>query len=222
MPLIRFQEKVIFFVHIPKTGGTSVEDAMAQSGAVVALRHGTRFKGFMKTTFQHLNADIYDEIIPSDFYDYAFAVTRHPVSRLVSEYYYRIKRGDKVRPFDDWVNYTLDRYVGNPYMLDNHIRPQVDFVTPQIQTFPIEEGLATALEVAAGHLGVQLAAANFRHNQTLQKTPVTWRSQTRSQVLDFYAADFGAFGYDCNQGFPEVSETDMPYRRKRSFLRRFF
>lgn len=223
MPLIRHREKIIFFVHIPKAGGTSVEDAMTQAGAVVALRYGSRFNGFMKTTFQHLNNDIYRAVIPSNFYDYAFAITRHPIPRLVSEYYYRIKRGDTPKSFDHWVNKALDSHAKNPYALDNHVRPQVDFVDPDIETFRIEDGLTPALKTAAWHLGLTLPETNLQSNRTSHKIPVTWTHQTRARVCAFYAEDYAAFGYDQNAVFPEVSEVvdnEVTIAEKKTWLSR--
>lgn len=212
MPLIRYKDKVVLFVHIPKTGGTSIEDAMTQSGAVVALRYGSRFKGFMKTTFQHLNADIYSQVIPPDFYDYAFALSRHPVSRLVSEYFYRRKRGDKERPFDEWVHHALDTHARTPYGMDNHIRPQVDFLIPDVAVFRIEDGIAPALEAAAVHLGLTLAQNNPHTNHRDQHDPLVWSPATRARAMSFYAADFDRFGYDPEQDFADI-KLGKPRRR---------
>lgn len=216
MPLIRYRDKLVLFVHIPKTGGTSVEDAMKQAGATVALRYGSRFRGFMKATFQHLDAEISTSVFPPGFYDYAFGISRHPVPRLVSEFYYRRKRGDKPRSFDTWVNHVLDVHGRNPYAMDNHIRPQVDFVIPDMALFKIEDGLMPALQAAADHLGLPPIKTALHNNRTHQKAPVTWTAQTRDRVLSFYAADFARFGYDPEQSFPDMALTP-PKRRFRLF-----
>jgi len=205
MPLIRHHDKIVHFVHIPKTGGTSVEDALEQAGAVVALKYGSRFKGFMKTTFQHLNADIYSQIIPPSFYDYAFALSRHPVPRLVSEYFYRRKRGFRRESFDRWVNGALDACEKNAYAMDNHIRPQVDFLSPDLAVFRLEDGIAPALQQAAAHLGLTLTDANTHTNRRKKKEPVVWSPDTRARAMLFYKADFDRFGYDPDQDFADVS-----------------
>jgi hypothetical protein len=204
MPLIRHRDKIVFFVHIPKTGGTSVEDAMAQAGASVALRAGTRFNGFMKTTFQHLDAQIHTQVIPPDFFDYAFATVRHPVSRLVSEYFYRRRRGFAKMPFDRWVNAVIDGYAKDPYIIDNHLRPQVDFLSDGVEAFRIEDGIDKPLTRAAEVLGITLKDANPHSNRRKKNKPVDWVPITRDRVLDFYAADFARFDYDPLQDFDSV------------------
>ncbi|MEO9863436.1 MAG: sulfotransferase family 2 domain-containing protein [Yoonia sp.] len=205
MPLIRYQGKVILFVHIPKTAGTSVEDAMTQAGAVVALRYGSRFKGFMKATFQHLNTEIYAAVIPPDFYDYAFTVTRHPIPRLVSEYYYRIKRGDTPQPFDTWVNNAFDQHAKNPYVMDNHIRPQTDFLHAGVERFRVEDDITSAVMIAGSHLGLDISQPAPHANQTATKTPVQWSVKTSRRAFAFYANDFDNLGYDPHENFPEIS-----------------
>lgn len=205
MPLIRHQGKVILFVHIPKTGGTSIEDAMKKAGAVVAFRYGSRFKGFMKTTFQHLSADVYAHVIPPDFYDYAFALSRHPVTRLVSEYFHRRKHNGETQVFDRWVNTALDAHAADCFAMDNHIRPQVDFLTPDVAVFRLEDGIAAPLETAAGHLGLTMPTLEAHTNKRKGKTAVTWSPETRARALAFYAADFDRFGYDPDQEFADVT-----------------
>jgi len=196
MPLIRHNDKIVFFVHIPKTGGTSVEDALTDAGASVALRAGSRFEGFMKTTFQHLHADIYTAAIPQEFYDYGFAIVRHPVTRLISEYFYRKRRGLAKMDFDSWVNKVLDGYEKNPYILDNHLRPQVDFIADGIEVFHIEDGIDKPLAQVTDLLGLTLADMNPHSNRRKKKKGVTWTAATRDRMLAFYAADFTRFGYD--------------------------
>lgn len=205
MPLIRHEGRVALFVHIPKTGGTSVENAMTASGASVALRFGKRFDGFIRTTFQHLHAEIYSSIIPADFYDYAFATVRHPVSRLISEYFYRRRRAGERIPFDTWVHKSLDQHARSADVMDNHIRPQVDFLIDGVATFRIEDGIDKPLIAAAAQLGLTLAETDTHSNKRRKKNPVTWTNATRERVLSFYDADFDTFAYDRDQDFPDLS-----------------
>ena len=216
MPLIRYQDKIVLFVHIPKTGGTSVEDALKEAGATVALRYGSRFKGFMKSTFQHLTAEIHEAVIPHNFYDDAFALVRHPVPRLLSAYRYRHKRGDSPMPFDDWVNKAFDAYGRNPYAFDNHIRPQVDFLLSDMTLFRLEEGLDLALQHAEVKLGLPRSVVAVHRNKTAQKAPVKVSAATWDRVLKFYAADFARLGYDSEEKFADIKTSLL--RRWRQFL----
>lgn len=204
MPLIRHDGNLVFFVHVPKTGGTSIEKALKDAGASVALLYGSRFEGFCKTTFQHLNAEIYEKVIPPAFYDYSFAVVRHPFTRLVSEYYYRRKRGFAKRTFDDWLNRAMKNYRQNPYIMDNHFRPQVDFIRPGVEVFKLEDGLEYPLAAASHHLGLTMPAPSSHVNKSQSKEPVVWSRRTRARITKFYKADFDRFGYDPNEEFSEL------------------
>lgn len=204
MPLIRSQNKIALFVHIPKTGGTSVESALKDAGAKVALLYGSRFNGFMQATFQHMHAEVYEKAIPSDFYDYSFTVVRHPVSRLVSEYFYRRKRGFAKRSFDEWTNIAIDQCTEKPHIMDNHFRPQCDFILPHIEVFRLEDGLDKPIVAAARALELTMPAARAHTNKRQTKAAVMWSAQTRARALTFYKKDFKKLGYDPNQVFDDL------------------
>src|SRR5699024_2577087 len=109
MPLYRHRENVIFFVHIPKTGGTSIEAALRRAGAAEALR----FKGkrdFSKATLQHMNYSVYKEAVGSNFYDWSFTVVRNPYHRFVSEYKMKVLDAGGTDDLEDWVQQNIDRY----------------------------------------------------------------------------------------------------------------
>lgn len=204
MPLIRHADKIVFFVHVPKTGGTSIEQALQKAGAKTALLYGSRFKGFSKTTFQHMDAHIYEKIVPENFYDYSFAIVRHPFTRLVSEFYYRRKRGFAKRTFDSWLNIAMNTCPKDPYIMDNHFRPQVDFIRPGVEVFKLEDGLDQPLAAAAAQLGLTLETREAHANKSKTKTPVYWTAQTRARAIEFYREDFDCFGYDPDLSIAEL------------------
>lgn len=140
MPLARIGNKVLFFVHIPKTGGSSIETYLGQKGTV-ALRFKRRM-GWSASTTQHMHAAIHTKIIPDSFYDAGFVVLRDPVARFTSEYRYQKDMGRTSQSFADWAVATLGRYADDPYILDNHIRPQSEFLRPGLTKFLFEDGLS--------------------------------------------------------------------------------
>ena len=204
MPLIRYADRLIFFVHIPKTGGTSIEKALQDAGAKTALLYGSRFEGYSKTTLQHIDAHIYEKIVPANFYDYSLAIVRHPFTRLVSEYFYRRKRGFAKRTFDGWLNIAMDECPKNPYIMDNHFRPQVDFIRPGVEVFRLEDGLDIPLAAAAAQLGLTLGVRASHVNKSKTKTPVYWTAETRARAAAFYREDFDRFGYDPDRDIAEL------------------
>lgn len=160
MPICTFGKKVIFFAHIPKTGGSSIEAYLRQKGDLslfgepriegVHLQHLTREKVSALTTFPTL--------------DHSFAVVRSPVARMVSEFIWRskplkplqrltrplsgatvrrIKLRDKKKllTFSEWVPLALGEARETPSVHDNHMRAQIDFLAEGDKLFVFEQGL---------------------------------------------------------------------------------
>lgn len=162
MPLARIEDSILYFAHIPKTGGSSIEAYIKAKGAL-SLYHKTAVGG-LKTSPQHLQVELFDKIVPRAFYDHGFTVLRDPVARLVSEFCYRARPPARVwfrqadglarlpirgkgrnLTFDQWVNTIFEVYLENSYVSGNHIRPQVDFVHPDHLCFRFEAGLDQVL-----------------------------------------------------------------------------
>ena len=78
------------FVHIPKTGGTSVERSLRAFGwfepLIVRAQHVTEVR-YLKATPQHFHADLLEALFRWEEINLAFAICRHPFDRMKSEYY---------------------------------------------------------------------------------------------------------------------------------------
>lgn len=139
MPIARIADKLLFFAHIPKTGGGSVEDYMASKGKV-ALRHPFR-KGWSRSTAQHMHAEIHRGLVPETFCDQSFTILRDPLDRFLSEYRYRKMRDETALGFDQWARQVLGVSQFDPYCFDNHLRPQAEFLRWNMRVFDFSKGL---------------------------------------------------------------------------------
>jgi hypothetical protein len=199
MPLFRHAEKVILFVHIPKTGGSTVEDVLRASGAKQALK-APKSVGFSHSTPQHMHWEVTRRWIPRHFYNYSFAIVRNPFARLASEYRWREKFAKSPRPsFDRWVELQFRKYVDDPFILDNHIRPQHEFVGERVQVFRLENGLDKPLRACLTRLGLpakpeSIPRANQSKSDTIGASPATIE-----RIAEFYADDFVTFGYSATE-----------------------
>ncbi|MGR3762453.1 sulfotransferase family 2 domain-containing protein (plasmid) [Roseobacteraceae bacterium NS-SX3] len=196
MPLYRTSDKVILFIHIPKTGGSTVEEVLAVSGAAQALKYHKRL-GYSSSTPQHMAWDVIQYWLPQGFYDYAFTLVRNPVARLVSEYRWRKSLSETPLPdFDTWVKRQLARYAKNNYILDNHIRPQSEFIGPDVEVFRLEDGIEFPIYAGLDQLGLHADDIEIHHARRSETSPLTVTAQTLEDIRTFYAADFECFGYD--------------------------
>ncbi|MFV0513461.1 MAG: sulfotransferase family 2 domain-containing protein [Jhaorihella sp.] len=157
MPLARINNKILFFIHIPKTGGSSIERFLADHGALALFN--TADVDWMKCSSQHIHHEIHQQIVRPNFFDASFAIVRDPVQRLVSEYSFRRKARKTPMPeFPVWVRNVFQMYKTNKYILDNHIRPQTEFLRAGCRIFQFESGLEQVFAWLTDISGLKLEA----------------------------------------------------------------
>lgn len=209
MPVLFKKDASCLFLHIPKTGGSAFLDlAQAMNWRVEMTIRGmsaTRLSALVCAP-QHFHWSILQQVVHPDGFDRILAITRHPFSRLVSEH--RWQRTQKLTTLDlrTWVEDSLEGYAKDPFVHDNHIRPQSQFIPDtrpeSMRIFKLEDrGVARA----GRELG-QLTAGKARGN-LLHRLPVTGRSSSvlalpevledlRDDIVGLYAEDFERFGYE--------------------------
>lgn len=197
MPFIQHNGKCILFIHIPKAGGTSIESWMKGIAPLrlfsVGVPHASR------CTPQHYRMQDIRSILGDGFFDYALAVVRNPYDRIESEYRMRAqlaKQGFwKAFPaFSLWIEDNLDRQKREKFHLDNHLRPQWEFIGQDVEIFQLENGLSAPLAAMAAHLGIEPPAEDF-HERRSDPLEIEWDPVDRIRVRDHYARDFETFGY---------------------------
>lgn len=202
MPLYRNGRKLILFVHIPKTGGSTVEEVLKAGGALQALKYHKRL-GYSNSTPQHMPWEVTRHWVPRDFYDFAFAMVRDPVARIVSEYHWRGKVSKaELPPFDDWINTQMTLWPDRPYMLDNHIRPQAQFVAPHVKIFRLEDGLERPVRAGLRRLGLGGAEVEIHHARKSERKELMVTPTTLARIKTFYQSDYETFGYDPQAPLP--------------------
>ncbi|MGR3662235.1 MAG: sulfotransferase family 2 domain-containing protein [Paracoccaceae bacterium] len=215
MPLARVRNTVLYFAHIPKTGGTSVEAYLRKIGTVCLVSR--RCSGHGGVTPQHMEREAFDEFVPLGFYDYGFAILRDPMARLQSEFRHQMwlsgkrsrlarclsvgvskrraeisgfaaERFVRLGDFDPWVAAILQTCVAVPTVCDNHIRPQVDFVHPAHKLFDFERGIDPVLRWIDQVTGVKGAAVP--HEKKGVGLKIVPSGKTRTLVARFYREDY--------------------------------
>lgn len=196
MPFFEANHKRILFIHIPKTGGSSIE-RIFETCAHISFFSPVH-PDVIRVCPQHFTLmDI--ELMRGGVWDWVFTVVRNPYQRLESEYSYRKGLSLTELGFNDWVLQVLCHANENPFYLDNHLRPMHEFIDERVEIFKYENGLDPVVEKARKHLGLNEAEPLDRVNQS-KRDKVKWRTKTIRAVNTFYRLDFERFEYPMNVG----------------------
>lgn len=209
MPMFARGGTRCLFIHIPKTGGTSVEHGLRRLGwkeSLILHANVHEVVRHFKVSPQHYHSDLLDQVVRWEALDRVFTLCRHPFDRLKSEYYWQQRTGlAPAQAPEVWLSSVLERFYQEACAFDNHIRPQVDFITRKLPCTVIrveDDGVRRALELAdacapAGRLRWWSVRAfpNWREQSTRSRVTEEAFAALRPQIEDFYAADMVRFGY---------------------------
>lgn len=204
MPVFQKGADQYLFIHIPKTGGTSIE-AYIEQVTPLALKNSTRPNGFPVTP-QHYHAEILLNLFPENHFRSSFTVVRNPLDRMISEYHWRTRNKRPIAEggtyqrrwynktlqlvdFDAWAMEILDLYENNAFINDNHLRPQAEFICHGTEIFnfentltPVFDRIDEILETGPGDRALKKKSLGKASPQVARKT--------KARIEDFYAADY--------------------------------
>ena len=205
MPIIRTQGKLIYFAHVPKCGGTAVEQYLHKRFGSLAFMDESFYSlpesfQWTRSSAQHISVDNLNRLFPAHFFDAAFAVVRHPVDRIVSEFHYlrdNVKRIDMTEDFSAWLRQLEDVIARKPFMYDGHLRPMLDVVPEGATIFKLEDGLEQVGRYLDGITGVFGGELHFEHvrvrDGSIEK--ICPNPDEIAAIERIYRRDFEKFGY---------------------------
>ena len=206
MPFINLAGKNILYMHIPKNGGTTIESWLASLAPLhLSCNYNLGYSHTFRSTPQHFTADDIQRLFAEGYFSYSFLFSRNPYARIESEYRYLHKIGHLKRmmknlwivpSFNQWIKESLHEVKVNPWIWDNHLRPQWEYIYPSIDIYRIEDGLLNGIQSIAPKIGVAAPHELPHLNHTREINVVTdWNDESRTLVKKYYARDFKEFGY---------------------------
>lgn len=225
MPLYRIGEKSVLFIHIPKTGGTSIESWLCEQGSQALYIPGK--PDWLPCPPQHFHASILKQLISEDYVDYAFTITRHPIDRFLSEFFYQIQLSPKkfrpswhvkkkpvlsARPqelacyFRNWTADVFSRYRANQFAHANHIRLQSHFIDyEKLNVFRFEQSFLEIFKQLSIDLGVNCPSCRVAEKVS-KRVSFDMPDRTLEQIESFYEEDFQRLNYS-KRTLPKSGET---------------
>ncbi len=197
------------FVHIPKTGGTSMEDVIwpgprAESelwmGFVKPFHNKYQTGGLQHLKARQIRAEVGWEIFQSYF---KFTIVRNPWDKAVSQWCYLSQRPDLQAYLGLSADAPLAEYLEAAALSDHvQVMPQVDFIRDDKDQLLVDmigrfETLGQDAQIIFQKLGLEDAA--LPHTTRSSRRPdyrPYYDDGTRQRVGDLYARDIAAFGYE--------------------------
>ena len=196
-----------FFIHIPKTGGTTVEKLldMHREWPTLDLKvvMGRLVLSDQEYQLQHLSFREAAQFVSEELLARCFTFTfvRNPWDRMVSEYFWRREWDDSTTEFELFVDRVCDIVASRQLAGTNcHFRPQVEFLDDKIcfvgrfERFHADLNHVLAeLQVGTSHIPHEMKTSHGLYAEY-------YSDRLRKRVASTYASDIDAFKYTFGAG----------------------
>lgn len=193
MPVFETPKGKVLFIHIPKTGGSTISNELRRHHQT-SMYTNSPWPGYQCTP-QHLHAGPLKEIFQPEAFAYVFTVVRHPVDRIRSEYDWNQRNRSVKVPFWFWLRKKLFQTRRSPYLDDNHFRPQEEFLGFDTEVFRLEDGLDKVFWRLSEITGTDYSEKPNACKVTAAPSQSVSRAD-RNLIGKVYANDFRRFGYE--------------------------
>jgi len=176
------------FIHINKSGGSSIETAL-------------------EIPFAHKTARQYRDQIGRKRWQqvFTFTIVRNPWDKVVSHYHYRIMTnqtglGDAPIPFDEWIRLAYrdnePQYYNNPKMF----MPQTEWITDEKGKIIVDfvgkfENLQEDFNTICNHIGKPGIVLPHLKKSRRASYKDYYSAESRKIVADWFATDIETFKY---------------------------
>lgn len=238
MPIFRAGPKLVYYAHVPKCAGSSVNWYLEERFGELAFSDRSYTKQpprlrWTRSSPQHIDRDSLERLFPKGFFDAVFTIVRHPVDRLVSAYHFQLDVERSISSqvsFSDWLADIADRLEEDPFAFDNHVRPMTEIVPETAHVFHVEHGLDQIViwfDALTGQADGPRALPRMNEYgaYTGKRSQKATPSETDlAQIARLYAADFERFGYELGSRKPKASAPVLSAEHvaeRDAFLREF-
>ena len=195
----------IYFVHIPKCAGTTVEflfEKKLNLETFLGPNDYIKFRKYLKIPPVHFDISLIEQMFTLEKI-YSFASVRNPFDRMLSDYNWAKTNSTEAEffkklSFEQFCSYCFDQYHLDNNFMSNHIRPQHKFISSDIdKVFRLEDGLENAIEQVFNDLDLQLSNKFILPKTNTSKYEnIKINISTKKKIYNFYEEDFIKFKYE--------------------------
>lgn len=201
MPVFERNSDRVLFIHVPKTGGTSIEKLFVDNGWRMSFFDGGGERSInpvLKCSPQHFHAEMISSLFDVSAFEAVFMLVREPSNRLVSEFNWRKKHGliGSDSDCNNWIQEAVLGYEDNSFVLDNHVRPQCQFELPEARVFRLEDGLSDVVKWLSKTLDVEFSGGEVWEMKSSESGAATVNCLAESTLCllrEFYSDDYTRF-----------------------------
>ena len=211
-------KKPLLFIHIPKTGGTYVENLLKESGYHIGINDKflesynkcklPKVKGKKKSKceckFWHIPPKYNSKINFNNFI--TFTIVRNPIDRFVSEFNYN-KYGDleryskklnsksNINKFAKFLKKNKNIYKGNCHLL-NQSEYLTDYYGNKVENIIHQENLDEELEKFINKYKLNVKLKKQKNNiKEKNYTQNDLNTESKNIIKNYYKEDFKLLGY---------------------------
>jgi hypothetical protein len=179
-------DRKFIFVHIPKTAGTSVKNALKLPSK--GADHSIPTYMVHKRTWESY---------------YTFAIVRHPIKRFISAYNYTTSpdyKGSLLNKYPDLHSFSIEKYFKLVSKDPNYITPQSEYVRHYFSDEPIDiicrfENLNEDMQKVFKRLKIKAELPHLNVSTGSKQHPILKNKRFMKKVLKFYKEDFKLLDY---------------------------
>jgi hypothetical protein len=222
MPIFKINGKIIYFCHIPKSGGTSVWNAFNEAGHKVNFFDGSFWHEkegrWHNSSPQHISRRDLEVLFSEDFFDHSFAIVRNPIDRFLSAFNHNRNRIGRSVGIDSFIkmmelrNKEKSDFFGKVF--DNHFVPSCHLVLEKTQIFYLEDGMENIFSEINIRFGLNISRIPVKndkkyvqeksHDNIIKKSLRAWlypasprrnelTAQQITRIKSIYSADYMYF-----------------------------
>lgn len=205
MPFFYSENMLVYFAHVPKAAGSTIENYISeQYGEVFLLNRKwagitKKYPELGRVSPQHLTFEAARQYMPRGP-DWSFALVRNPFDRIFSEYRmhqsakrtrrHLVKLGQEFH-----VNLLLSAMSIDRQVFDNHIRPQTELVPLDAEIYKLEDGVQNALRLVNVRTKKEANVVQVNPMYMHKQEPEAPSQRLASRIRKVYCDDFDRFQY---------------------------